>query len=240
MIHPWSNRLPDSRYRRIVKAVSSGAAARLLTVAVSLFTLPLAVRYLGAQRYGVWVTITTTAVWINLLDLGIANTLTNEISRAYALNDKASARRYFTNALGVTALAAASVGLLFVCLLRHVNWVKVFNVGKDVTATEVERTVHSGCRADTAGLAVQLSQQAARWISGTPSELGCFRRGSPSQPGGTRSRHRPARSHADAVPDVAGNYHACQPDDDAHCSLAEAVAAPEIFSRRPALDKATV
>jgi O-antigen/teichoic acid export membrane protein len=137
VISAWFTHPPDCRYRRIVKAVSSGAAAKLLTGAVS----PLAVRYLGAQRYGVWATITTTAVWINLLDLGIANTLTNEISRAYALNDKESARRYFTNALAVTALAAAFVGLVFACLARHVSWVKVFNVGKDVSATEVERMV---------------------------------------------------------------------------------------------------
>jgi O-antigen/teichoic acid export membrane protein len=141
VIRAWLNRPPDSRHRRLLKAVSSGAAAKLLTGAVSLFTLPLAVRYLGAQRYGVWATITTTAVWINLLDLGIANTLTNEISRAYALNDKESARRYFTNALLVTSLAAASVGLLFACLVRHVNWIKVFNVGKSVSAAEVEWTV---------------------------------------------------------------------------------------------------
>ena len=73
------------RYARIVKAVCSGGAARILSSLVSLLTLPLAVRYLGPERYGVWATVTTTAVWINLLDLGIANTLTNQISRAYAL-----------------------------------------------------------------------------------------------------------------------------------------------------------
>ena len=75
---------------------------RSVTSGVSLLTLPLAVRYLGAERYGVWATITTTAVWINLLDLGIANTLTNEISRAYALARQRSGRRYFTNALALT------------------------------------------------------------------------------------------------------------------------------------------
>lgn len=42
----------------------------------------MAVRYLGPERYGVWATVTTTAVWLNLLDLGIANTLTNHISPA--------------------------------------------------------------------------------------------------------------------------------------------------------------
>ena len=66
-----------SRYRRMLKAVLSGTAARLLSSGVGLLSLPLAVRYLGPERYGVWATITTTAAWVNLLDLGIANTLTN-------------------------------------------------------------------------------------------------------------------------------------------------------------------
>ena len=89
------------------------AAERRLT----LISLPLAVRYLGAERYGVWATITTTVVWINLLDLGIANTLTNNISRAYALDDKASAARYFTNALLLTGgiAGAAAIAVRVVC-----------------------------------------------------------------------------------------------------------------------------
>ena len=87
----FSTCLPASRYGRIAKAVSSGAAARLLSAAITLVSLPLAVRYLGAERYGVWATITTTVVWINLLDLGIANTLTNSISRSYEIG-RASCR----------------------------------------------------------------------------------------------------------------------------------------------------
>ena len=141
MIRAWSKFLPDSRQKRIFKAASSGAAAKLITGGVSLLTLPLAVRYLGADRYGVWATITTTAVWINLFDLGIANTLTNEISRAYALKDKDAARRYFTNSLALTLAVATSVGLLVASFVRYVNWGKIFNVGPHVSATEVGRTV---------------------------------------------------------------------------------------------------
>ena len=134
-------RLPQSRYGRIVKAVSSGAAARLVSAGLTLLSLPLAVRYLGAERYGVWVTITTTVVWINLLDLGIANTLTNSISRAYALDDKRSAARYFTNALLVTASIAAIAGGAFAVVCSRVNWMKLFNVSANVSAAEVRDTV---------------------------------------------------------------------------------------------------
>ena len=138
---PRAVRLSDSRTGRLFQAVSSGAAARVFTGVISLLTLPLGVRYLGAERYGVWATITTTAVWINLLDLGIANTLTNEISRAFALGDKETARRYFTNALFLTGVFAASVGLLFARFGRQVSWARVLNVSADVSPIEVERTV---------------------------------------------------------------------------------------------------
>lgn len=135
--------MPEARgrYGRIAKAVWAGGAAKIVTSGVSLLTLPLAVRYLGAGRYGVWATITTTAVCINLLDLGIANTLTNEISRAFALADKEAARRYFTNALALTCAAAGAAGLGFALVFRHVNWAGLLNVGASISSSELAQTI---------------------------------------------------------------------------------------------------
>ena len=133
--------LGSGRFRRIFKAVWSGTAVRVLTSGMTLISLPLAVRYLGAERYGVWATIATTAVWINLLDLGVANTLTNQIARAYALDDKQGAARSFTNAL-LVALGVSSVGgVIFTLLFPHINWPGIFHVGPAVSATELGRTV---------------------------------------------------------------------------------------------------
>ena len=130
-----------SRYRRIFHAVWSGAAAKVISAGVTLVSLPLAVRYLGPERYGVWVTIVSTAVWINLLDLGIANTLTNHVSRAYALDDKTMAARYFTNALALTVGLAAFAGIVFCLAFPHIPWIALFNVGNDVRVSEVRFTV---------------------------------------------------------------------------------------------------
>lgn len=133
--------LSTSRHGRIIHAVWSGTAARLLTTAVTLISLPLAVRYLGAERYGVWATVTTTVVWINLLDLGIANTLTNHISRAYALDDKTSAARYFTNALFLAVGIAGMVGFIFAVVFSRIDWVGLFNVKGGVSAAELKQTI---------------------------------------------------------------------------------------------------
>ncbi|HUK43218.1 MAG TPA: hypothetical protein VLW48_02120, partial [Candidatus Bathyarchaeia archaeon] len=130
-----------SRVARLLRAVLSGGVARVVSSAITLLSLPLAVRYLGAERYGVWATIATTAVWINLLDLGIANTLTNKISQAYARNDKQYAARFFANALVLTAAMAGLAAIAGAWLLRVVNWTRLLNVGPRVNAGEVRHTI---------------------------------------------------------------------------------------------------
>ena len=130
-----------NRYTRLFHAVWSGAAARVLSSALTLISLPLAVRYLGAERYGVWATITSLVVWINLLDLGIANTLTNHISRAFALDDRAYAARYFTNALALTAAVSGIAGTAFALVFPRINWIALFNVSANVRPSEVRATV---------------------------------------------------------------------------------------------------
>jgi O-antigen/teichoic acid export membrane protein len=147
----------DVRSRRIVKAVCSGGAARLLTSLVSLLSLPLCVRYLGPERFGVWATITTTAVWINLLDLGIGNTLTNHVSRAYALDDKEAAGRYFTNAVVLTSAASAMAGLIFAFPFRVIDWSRLLNIRTNLT--EVTDTIAIAAGLALAALPCNLSSK---------------------------------------------------------------------------------
>jgi O-antigen/teichoic acid export membrane protein len=117
----------DRRYKRIASAVVSGGAARVLSSSLTLISLPLAVRYLGAERYGVWATVVSVAVWVNLLDLGIAYSLTNVVSQAYARNDRTGAARGLTNALAVTVGAGVLMAGIFLFLWQRVNWIAVFN-----------------------------------------------------------------------------------------------------------------
>ena len=154
-----SHSLLTFRHRRIVHAVWSGAAARLLSAAVTLISLPLAVRYLGGERYGVWATIVSTAAWINLLDLGLANTLTNHISHAFALDDKPRAARYFTNALVLTAGVAALAGAAFAVAFPHIRWTALFNVSSNVRAGEVRYTVAAAVALMLFGLPCNLASK---------------------------------------------------------------------------------
>jgi O-antigen/teichoic acid export membrane protein len=132
--------LQHTRGRRIAAAVSTGVAARVLSSLLTLLSLPLAVRYLGAERFGVWATITSTVVLLNLLDLGIASTLTNHISKSYAVGDRQYAARYVANALALTTSIAGLAGVGLAVAWPRIDWMALFNVAPGVPGSEVNRT----------------------------------------------------------------------------------------------------
>ncbi len=94
---------------------------RGVTLIVQLISLPLTTRYLGPERYGIWVTVTTSITMLTVLDLGIANTLTNRISHAFAANNERAAQQYFATAVWLSTAMALLVGISGWLLWPHLH-----------------------------------------------------------------------------------------------------------------------
>ncbi len=116
------------RYRRILEASLSAVLSKGVVLLVSVITVPLTVHYLGAEMYGIWITISTTIALLVVLDLGIANTLTNLISEAYANDDREQAARYATTAFWMMILVAVVLAAVGLVLLPHITWGSLFHV----------------------------------------------------------------------------------------------------------------
>jgi hypothetical protein len=66
------------RYRRAGITASSSFITKALNVLISFLSVPLTVHYLGAERYGVWLTISSLLTWMTMTDFGLAgNALIN-------------------------------------------------------------------------------------------------------------------------------------------------------------------
>src|SRR3981189_1319859 len=129
MIHALHARLKDdSRFARVLKGGASGVAGKIAAVVVNAVSLPITVRYLGPEQYGFWVTISTTIMMLAVLDLGIANTLTNCISRAYAEQSDGMAKRYYATAFWATSAIAILLGLIGAVIWPHIDWGKLFGL----------------------------------------------------------------------------------------------------------------
>ena len=129
----------DARLKRMLHGSFSGLLGRGLGMLVSLITLPVTFRYLGKLEYGIWITISSSVVMLTVLDLGIANTLTNLISSAFAEDDRQKARSYFATALwltvGVAVLLAGVAGVLWYTL----DWSRLLHLSDPVLAARARK-----------------------------------------------------------------------------------------------------
>src|SRR5258708_2195300 len=78
----------QQRYQRIIHSTITATAARGVHLIVSFISVPLAVGYLGRDRYGVWVTISSLLAFLAFTDLGLGSSLLNRLSDAYGRQDK--------------------------------------------------------------------------------------------------------------------------------------------------------
>ncbi|HXY07378.1 MAG TPA: oligosaccharide flippase family protein [Terriglobales bacterium] len=125
------------RYVRIVRGIFSALAGRGVAVIVSLISVPLTVKYLGPERYGAWVTISTAMAWIALADFGLSNSLTNAVSEGFARDSRDSARDYVAAAFWSLTGVALLLSLVFFSVWRSVPWDRVFNVQTAQARAEV-------------------------------------------------------------------------------------------------------
>lgn len=135
MIHALRARLKDDgRLARLFKGGASGVVAKVVAVLVNAIGLPITVRYLGPEQYGFWVTISTTVTMLTVFDLGIANTLVNCISRAYAEQSDDMAKRYYATAFWATLVIATALGLVGAFGWHFIDWGKLFGLSDPVMA----------------------------------------------------------------------------------------------------------
>ncbi|MFN0084283.1 MAG: lipopolysaccharide biosynthesis protein [Blastocatellia bacterium] len=121
----------DRGSRRIARAGLTGAvtlAARSVTLGITLITLPLTSRYLGAERFGLWLTLTSLLMWSSIADLGLSNSLVNALSTADGREDREQARRAVAAAFWMIAAVTAAGMLATLWLGPLVDWAALFNL----------------------------------------------------------------------------------------------------------------
>ena len=110
------------RFRRAGLSAAAGAAARLVNVATALISVPLTIRYLGGERYGLWMTISSATTMLTFVDLGLGNGLLNVIADASGRGDRAAAKTAVSSSVFLLGLVALGSGALFGFVYPWVDW----------------------------------------------------------------------------------------------------------------------
>lgn len=151
------------RSKRIVQAGVSAIFCKGLGLVVNAISLPITVRYLGPEEFGIWVTVSTTMALLALLDFGVASSMTNLISEAYALDDKELASRYASTGFWLMVLIALGVGVIGVAIWPAVHWAGLFHLSGEANQRIISHTAAAAFIIFLAGLPAGL---AAKFLAG--------------------------------------------------------------------------
>lgn len=132
------------RHHRILSAALSALFGKGTTLLVNAATVPITVRYLGPESYGLWITISSTIAMFYVLDIGISSTLTNLISEAYAADDKNRAAAYFATAFWITIGIAGILTFVGWLLWPFIHWASIFHVQDPTLVGDTSRAVAAG------------------------------------------------------------------------------------------------
>jgi O-antigen/teichoic acid export membrane protein len=134
----WSafeTRTPEGRskerHRRAALTAAAAVVAKIVAVSTSLITIPAALHYLGVERFGLWMTISSVVAILGFADFGIGNGVLNAVAEAHGKEDVTGIRRSVESGLVLLAGIAALGITVFVCLYPWVDWGRLFNVASD-------------------------------------------------------------------------------------------------------------
>jgi O-antigen/teichoic acid export membrane protein len=116
------------RQRRAGLTALASMLAKVITVATGLISVPLTLHYLGTERYGMWMTMSSAIALLSFADLGIGNGLLSSVASASGRGDRAAIVALVSSAYAVLAAIAASLAVAFALAYPFVDWAALFNV----------------------------------------------------------------------------------------------------------------
>lgn len=126
----------SERLRRVLLTAVAFGFSKVVSMATMFVSYPLTLHYLGEERFGLWVTLSSLVVLLAFADFGIGNGLLNTVAKANGQDDTLGIRRAVSS--GFTILGALGILILasFFAVHRWIAWPDVFNVTSPTARAE--------------------------------------------------------------------------------------------------------
>lgn len=124
------------RYRRAGLTATALLGARGISAITTLVTVPLTLSHLGAERFGVWATISSLASLLIFADLGIGSGVVTAVATAAGRDDRSALARLVASATWSLAAVAVAFALLVTAAFAMIDWPSVLNIRGPVARAE--------------------------------------------------------------------------------------------------------
>jgi O-antigen/teichoic acid export membrane protein len=124
-----------------LKTAGANVTVLALGYAIRLVVIPLSLNLLGPEQYGLWLAVGSLIAWGGLADLGLAPGLVNLVASACGREDRLSARRYISTALGAYGVLAGVLFLGFILVSRWESFPSLLGIQVPELAAQARQLV---------------------------------------------------------------------------------------------------
>ncbi len=135
-----TDNISQQRSKNYTAQIKGSFVFKILAMGASFLIIPIMLKYLGVERYGIWSTLLSIVSWIVMFDLGIGNGLRNKISEALAKENKIEAQKYISTAYILIFIITAFLMIIYLFSSTFIPWKIIFNT-KLVAPSELKNTV---------------------------------------------------------------------------------------------------
>jgi O-antigen/teichoic acid export membrane protein len=134
------NMASSAANRRSLRRAAATSASTLVARAAGFGSfavlVPVTLPYLGATRYGIWMTLLSIGALLGVTNLGLGNALITLLARTDAVRDEAEASHLVATTVAMLGAIAAVLAAAAVATVAIVPWGVVFNVTSPAVSRE--------------------------------------------------------------------------------------------------------
>jgi O-antigen/teichoic acid export membrane protein len=114
------------RYKRVTINGITSLLAKVIVLITTIVSVPLTYRYLGAERYGLWMTITSCVLFLGFADFGVGSGMTASIAAADGRDNREEARRQVSCGFFMLTLIAGAIIIGLAACYPMIPWAKLY------------------------------------------------------------------------------------------------------------------
>ncbi len=107
---------------------------RIFTVIPSILLVPLTIDYVNPEQYGIWLTLSSVLVLMNLFDFGLSNGFRNRFAEARAANNDVLAGQLVSTTYFIISLIALTLLVTFELININFDWCSLLHVSSEYSS----------------------------------------------------------------------------------------------------------
>lgn len=126
----FNNQISNNNQRgNIVKRNIAGSLIiKGFSILIQLILVPLTLKYLDSNLYGIWLTLSSILSWLVFFDIGFTLGLKNKLTEALAIKDYTLGKRLVSTTYAIMIAIFVPLCILLECIVPYINWSSLLNI----------------------------------------------------------------------------------------------------------------